>query len=112
MATKLNKYSKKLLINSFIDSKDKNKKSYDNKHDFSKLPFIKIKNCPSEKTTCLKRKLKNYKSTKTSFLKYVPYNTGKKFDAFYFIKSINTSEYNKYKNLFINKSNNTNSKYK
>ena len=118
MSTKLNKYSKKPLLNSFIDSKDKNKKSSDNKHDFSLMPFNKIKNSPSSEMTCLKRKLKNIKSnlikqkTKTSFSKYMLYNPVKKTDAFYFSKSINTSEYNKYKNSSINKSKNTNSKYK
>jgi hypothetical protein len=118
MSTKLNKCNKKPLLNSFIDSKDKNKKSSDNKHDFSIMPFNKIKNSPSSEMTCLKRKLINCKSnlikqkTKTSFSKYMLYNPAKKSDAFYFSKSINTSEYNKYKNSSINKSKNTNSKYK
>jgi hypothetical protein len=118
MSTKLNKCNKKPLLNSFIDSKDKNKKSSDNKHDFSIMPFNKIKNSPSSEMTCLKRKLINCKSnlikqkTKTSFSKYMLYNPAKKSDAFYFSKRTNTSEYNKYKNSSINKSKNTNSKYK
>ena len=118
MSTKLNKCNKKPLLNSFIDSKDKNKKSSDNKHDFSIMPFNKIKNSPSSEMTCLKRKLINCKSnlikqkTKTSFSKYMLYNPAKKSDAFYFSKRIDTSEYNKYKNSSINKSKNTNSKYK
>ena len=112
MSTKLNSYQKKHLLNSFADSKDKNKKSSDNKQDFMLMPFNKIKNSPSGEMTCLKKKLKTFKSnlikqkTKTSFSKYMLYNIGKKTDAFYFSKSINTSEYNKYKNASINKSKN------
>ena len=117
MSTKLNNYNKKPLLNSFIDSKEKNKKSSDNKHDFAMMPFNKIKNSPSGEMTCLKRKLKNFKSnlikqkTKTSFSKYMLYNMGKKNDAFYFSKSINTSEYNKYKNSSTNKSKNIKNRY-
>ena len=117
MSTKLNNYNKKPLLNSFIDSKEKNKKSSDNKHDFAMMPFNKIKNSPSGEMTCLKRKLKNFKSnlikqkTKTSFSKYMLYNMGKKNDAFYFSKSINTSEYNKYKNSSTKNSKNIKNRY-
>ena len=112
MSTKLNSHHKKHLLNSFVDSKDKSKKSSDNKRDFALMPFNKIKNSPSGEMTCLKKKLKSFKSnlikqkTKTSFSKYMLYNIGKKSDAFCFSKSINTSEYNKYKNASINKSKN------
>ena len=59
MATKLNKYSKKPLINSFVNSKDKNKKFSDNKHDFSMLPFNKIKK-KSFRENILKKKIKKF----------------------------------------------------
>ena len=117
MSTKLNKQIKKPLLNYFIDSKEKNKKSSDNKYDFVMMPFNKIKNSPSGEMNCLKKKLKTFKSnlikqkTKTSFSKYMLYNIGKKTDAFYFSKSINISEYNKYKNSSINKSQNTKNRY-
>ena len=117
MSTKLNNYNKKHLLNSFIDSKDKSKKSSDNKRDFVMLPFNKVKNSPSGEMTCLKKKVKNFKSnlikqkTKTSFSKYMLYNIEKKKDVFYFSKSINTSEYNKYKNASINKSKNVKNTY-
>ena len=99
--------TKKPLLNSFVDSKDKNKKSSDNKNDFIIMPFYKIKNSPSGETNCLKKKLKNLNSNvinnkkKTSFSKYMIYNINKKNDGFYFSKSINTSEYNRYKNSSI-----------
>ena len=98
---------KKPLLNSFIDSKDKNKKSSDNKNDFIIMPFYKIKNSPSGETNCLKKKLKNLNSNiintkkKSSFSKYMFYNINKKNDGFYFSKSINTSEYNRFKNSSI-----------
>ena len=117
MSTKLNKQIKKPLLNSFIDSKGKNKKSSDNKYDFVIMPFNKIKNSPSGEMNCLKKKLKTFKSnlikqkTKTSFSKYMLYNIGKKTDVFYFSKSINISEYNKNKNSSINKSKNTKNRY-
>jgi hypothetical protein len=112
MSIKLNHHMKKPLLNSFIDSKDKSKKSSDNKYDFCIMPINKIKNCPSEEMNSLKRKLKSFKSTlmkpksKTSFSKYMMYSLGKKSDSYYFSKSINISEYNKYKNLSVNKSKN------
>ena len=117
MSTKLNSHNKKPLLNSFIDSQDKNKKSAEKNLDFCIMPFNKIKNSPSGETFCLKKKINNFKSnlikqkTKTSFSKYMLYNIGKKSDALYFSKSINTSEYNKYKNSSINKSKNMKSKY-
>ena len=117
MSTKLNSHNKKPLLNSFIDSQDKNKKSSEKNLDFGIMPFNKIKNSPSGEMYCLKKKIKNFKSnlikqkTKTSFSKYMLYNMGKKSDALYFSKSINTSEYNKYKNSSINKSKNMKSKY-
>ena len=117
MSIKLNSNVKKPLLNSFIDSKEKNKKSSDNKYDFINMPLNKIKNSPSSETNCLKKKLKNFESnlinqkTKTSFAKYMLYNINKKNDPFYFSKSINTSEYNKYKNSSNNKSKNMKSKY-
>ena len=117
MSIKLNNNTKKPLLNSFIDSKDINKKSSDNKYDFVIMPLNKIKNSPSSETNCLKKKMKNFKSnlisqkTKTSFSKYMLYNLNKKNDAFYFSKSINTSEYNKYKNSSTNKSKNMKGKY-
>jgi len=109
MSIKLNNHTKKPLLNSFIDSKDKSKKSSDNKYDLYMMPINKIKNSPSEEMTYLKKKFKNIKSslvkpkTKTSFSKYMIYN-GKKSDSYYFSKSINISEYNKYKNSSVNKS--------
>ena len=112
MSIKLNNHMKKPFLNSFIDSKDKTKKSSDNKYDFVMMPLNKIKNSPSEEMNYLKRKLKNFKSTlikpktKTSFSKYMMYNVGKKTDSYYFSKSINISEYNKYKNSSMNKSKN------
>jgi len=112
MSIKLSNHLKKPLLNSFIDLKDKNKKSSDNKYDFCIMPINKIKNSPSEEMNYLKRKLKNFKSslinpkTKTSFSKYMMYNAGKKTDSYYFSKSINISEYNKYKNSSVNKSKN------
>ena len=117
MSIKLNNHIKKPLLNSFIDSKEKNKKSSDNKYDFINMPLNKIKNSPSLETNCLKKKLNNFESslinqkTKTSFAKYMLYNFNKKNDPFYFSKSINTSEYNKYKNSSNNKSKNMKSKY-
>ena len=111
------KNTKKPLLNSFIDSKEKNKKSSDNKYDFVMMPLNKIKNSPSSETNCLKKKFKNFKSnlikqkTKTSFSKYMLYNISKKSDAFYFSKSINNSEYNKYKNSSTIKSKNMKNKY-
>ena len=117
MSIKLNNNIKKPLLNSFIDSKEKNKKSSDNKYDFINMPLNKIKNSPSLETNCLKKKLNNFESslinqkTKTSFAKYMLYNFNKKNDPFYFSKSINTSEYNKYKNSSNNKSKNMKSKY-
>ena len=117
MSTKLNSHNKKPLLNSFIDSQDKNKKSSEKNLDFCIMPFNKIKNSPSGEMYCLKKKIKNFKTnlikqkTKTSFSKYMLYNMGKKSDALYFSKSINTSEYNKYKNSSINKSKNMKSKY-
>ena len=118
MSTKLSSnYTKKPLLNSFLDSKDKNKKSSDNKYDFVIMPFNKIKNSPSSETNCLKKKLKNFKANlinpkkKTSFSKYMLYNMSKKTDPFYFSKSINTSEYNKYKNSSSNKSKTMKNKY-
>ena len=74
------------------------------------MPFNKIKNSPSNEMYCLKKKIKNIKSnlikqgTKSSFSKYMLYSMGKKTDALYFSKSINTSEYGKFKNSSINKS--------
>ena len=117
MSIKLNNHIKKPLLNSFIDSKEKNKKSSDNKYDFINMPLNKIKNSPSLETNCLKKKLNNFESslinqkTKTSFAKYMLYNFNNKNDPFYFSKSINTSEYNKYKNSSNNKSKNMKSKY-
>ena len=117
MSTKLNLHSKKPLLNSFIDSKDKNKKSSQKNLEFVPMPFNKIKNSPSGEMYCLKKKINNFKSnlikqkTKTSFSKYMLYNLGKKSEALYFSKSINTSEYTKYKNSSINKSKNMKSKY-
>ena len=117
MSTKLSSnYIKKPVLNSVIDSKDKNKKSSDNKYDFGLLPFNKIKNSPSSETNCLKKKLKNFKSNlinpkmKTSFSKYI-YNINNKADALYFSKSINTSEYSKYKNSSSNKSKGMKNRY-
>ena len=116
MSTKLNSHSKKPLLNSFIDSKDKKKSSQKNL-EFALMPFNKIKNSPSGEMYCLKKKINNFKSnlikqkTKTSFSKYMLYNMGKKSEALYFSKSINTSEYTKYKNSSINKSKNMKSKY-
>ena len=113
----MRKGKQKPLLNSFIDSKGKNKKSSDNKYDFGIMPFNKIKNSPSGEMNCLKKKLKTFKSnlikqkTKTSFSKYMLYNIGKKTDVYYFIKSINISEYNKNKNSSINKSKNTKNRY-
>ena len=114
MSTKLNSHNKKPLLNSFIDSKEKNK----NKNvDFIIMPFNKIKNSPSNEMYCLKKKIKNIKSnlikqkTKTSFSKYMLYSMGKKSDALYFSKSINASDYGKFKNSSINKSKNMKSKY-
>ena len=112
MSIKLNNHMKKPFLNSFVDSKDKNKKSSDNKYDFVMMPLNKIKNSPSEEMNYLKRKLQNIKTTlikpktKTSFSKYIMYNAGKKSDSYYFSKSINISEYNKYKNSSMNKSKN------
>ena len=117
MSTKLNLHSKKPLLNSFIDSKDKNKKSSQKNLEFVPMPFNKIKNSPSGEMYCLKKKINNFKSnlikqkTKTSFSKYMLYNLGKKSEALYFSKSINTSEYTKYKNSSINKSKNMKRKY-
>ena len=117
MSTKLNNPIKKPLLHSFIDSKENNQKSSDNKYDFVNIPLNKIKNSPSGEVNCLKRKLKTFKSnlikqkTKTSFSKYMLYNIGKKPDVFYFNKSINVSEYNKYKNFSVNKSKNAKNKY-
>ena len=117
MSTKLNSHNKKPLLNSFIDSKDKNKKSSQKNLEFVLMPFNKIKNSPSGEMYCLKKKINNFKSnlikqkTKTSFSKYMLYNIGKKSEALYFSKSINTSEYTKYKNSSINKSKNLKSKY-
>ena len=108
MSTKLNNPIKKPLLHSFIDSKENNQKSSDNTYDFVNIPLNKIKNSPSGEVNCLKRKLKTFKSnlikqkTKTSFSKYMLYNIGKKPDVFYFNKSINVSEYNKYKNFSVN----------
>ena len=116
MSTKLNTHRKKPLLNSFVDSKEKNKKSSDNKYDFVIIPFNKMKNSPSGEMHCLKKKIKNFKTnlvkqkTKTSFSKYMLYNIAKKCDTYYFSKSINTSEYNKYKNS-SNKSKNMKRKY-
>ena len=116
MSTKLNNHMKKPLLSSFIDSKDKNKRSSDNKYDFVIKPYNKIKNSPSCEMNSLKRKLKSFKSTlinqkiKTSFSKYLLYSINKKNDAYYFSKSINTSEYNKYKNS-SNKSKNMKNRY-
>ena len=110
MSIKLNNHMKKPFLNSFVDSKDKNKKSSDNKYDFVMMPLNKIKNSPSEEMNYLKRKLQNIKTTlikpkiKTSFSKYIMYNAGKKSDSYYFSKSINISEYNKYKNSSIKNS--------
>ena len=106
VSSKINN-TKKPLLNSFVDSKHNNKKSSDNKNDFIVMPFYKIKNSPSGETNCLKKKLKNLNSNvinnkkKTSFSKYMIYNINKKNDGFYFSKSINTSEYNRYKNSSI-----------
>ena len=117
MSIKLNNHMKKPFLNSFIDSKDKNKKSSDNKYDFMMMPLNKIKNSPSEEMNYLKRKLKIFKSSltkpksKTSFSKYMIYNVGKKSDSYYFSKSINISEYNKYKNSSMNKSKNLKNVY-
>ena len=117
MSTKLNSHNKKPLLNSFIDSKDKNKKSSQKNLELVLMPFNKIKNSPSGEMYCLKKKINNFKSNlikqkvKTSFSKYMLYNIGKKSDALYFSKSINTSEYTKYKNSSINKSKNLKSKY-
>ena len=111
MSTKL-KNNKKPLLNSFIDSKEKSKKSSDNKYDFSNMPFNRIKNSPSGETNYLKKKFQNFKlnfisqKTKTSFSKNMLYNICKKTDAFCFSKSINTSNYNKYKNSSTIKSKN------
>ena len=116
MSTKLNSKNKKPLLNSFIDSKEKNKKSSEKNHDLAIVPFNKIKNSPSSEMYCLKKKIKNFKynfvktKTKTSFSKYMLYNMGKKSEALYFSKSINTSEYNKYKNSSINNSKNMKNK--
>ena len=90
--------------------------SLDNKYDFVIIPFNKMKNSPSGEMHCLKKKIKNFKTnlvkqkTKTSFSKYMLYNIAKKCDTYYFSKSINTSEYNKYKNS-SNKSKNMKRKY-
>ena len=118
MSIKLNNNIKKPLLNSFIDSKEKNKKSSDNKYDFISMPLNKIKNSPSSETNCLKKKIKKFEpnlinqKAKTSFAKYMLYNINKKNDPFFFSKSINTSEYNKYKNSSSkNKSKNMKSKY-
>ena len=117
MSTKLNSHNKKPLLNSFIDSKEKKKKYSDKNVDYIIMPFNKIKNSPSNEMYCLKKKIKNIKSnlikqgTKSSFSKYMLYSMGKKTDALYFSKSINTSEYGKFKNSSINKSKNMKSKY-
>ena len=117
MSTKLNNQIKNPLLNSFIDSKEKNKKSADNKYDFVYLPLNKIKHSPSGEINCLKKKIKTFKSnfinpkTKTSFSKYMLYNFGKKTDSLYFSKSINISEHNKYKNSSINISKNKKNRY-
>ena len=67
------------------------------------MPFNQIKNSPPKEMYCLKKKIKNFKynliktKTKTCFSKYMLYNMGKKSEALYFSKSINTSQYSKYK---------------
>ena len=117
ISTKLNSHSKKPLLNSFIDSKEKNKKYKDKNYEYVIMPFNKIKSSPSGEMYYLKKKNKNIKTNlikqkeKTSFSKYMLYNLGKKQDVFYFSKSINTSEFNKYKNSVINKSKKMKSKY-
>ena len=115
ISTKLNSHNKQQLLNSFIDSKDKKKKTSDKNVERVIMPFNKIKNSPSSQMYCLKKKIIKSnlikQKTKTSFSKYMLYNMGKKGDGFYFSKSINMSEYIKYKNSSINKSKNQKSKY-
>ena len=115
ISTKLNSHNKQQLLNSFIDSKDKKKKTSDKNVERVIMRFNKIKNSPSSQMYCLKKKIIKSnlikQKTKTSFSKYMLYNMGKKGDGIYFSKSINMSEYIKYKNSSINKSKNQKSKY-
>ena len=117
MSTKLHSHNKKPLLNSFIDSKEKTKKSSEKNIEYVIMPFNKIKNSPSGEMYCLKKKIKNFKSNmikqkiKTSFSKYMLYNMGKKTDIPYFSKSINTSEYSKYKYSSNNISKNVKNRY-
>ena len=62
MSTKLNSHNKKPLINSFIDSKEKKKKSIEQNYEYVIMPFNKIKNSPSSEMFCLKKKNKNFKT--------------------------------------------------
>ena len=117
MSNKINTNYKKQLLSSFIDSKEKNKKNSEKKLEYVIMPFNKIKNSPSGEMYCLKKRIKNFKSNfskqkiKTSFSKYMLCNMGKKGEAPYFSKSINTSEYSKYKYSSINNSKNMKNKY-
>lgn len=117
MSTKLNSKNKKTLINSFIDSKERNKKSSEKNQELVIMPFTKIKQSPGGEMYCLKKKIKNVKpnlikqKAKTSFAKYMLYSIGKKSEVVYFSKSINTSEYSKYKQSSINNSKTMKSKY-
>jgi len=117
MSTKLNSKNKKQLINSFIDSKEKNKKSSEKNQELVIMPFTKIKQSHGGEMYCLKKKIKNFKpnlikqKAKTSFAKYMLYSIGKKSEVVYFSKSINTSEYSKYKHSSINNSKTMKSKY-
>ena len=117
MSTKLNSKNKKTLINSFIDSKERNKKSSEKNQELVIMPFTKIKQSPGGEMYCLKKKIKNVKpnlikqKAKTSFAKYMLYSIGKKSEVVYFSKSINTSEYSKYKQSSINNSKTMKTKY-